>query len=86
MGHLDPIAYTYEADYHCPDCAETRFGGTRRDGGYFIAEDCEDAEGNPIGIVAPWDEWWDPTYEEVQTLTCGTCGAELDTIQPSETN
>jgi hypothetical protein len=21
-----PIGYTYEADYHCPQCAEDRFG------------------------------------------------------------
>jgi len=26
MSHLDPIAYTYEADYHCPSCTEVRFG------------------------------------------------------------
>jgi len=26
MGHLDPIAYTYEADYHCEACTAEPFG------------------------------------------------------------
>lgn len=25
MSHLDPIAYTYEADHHCESCAERGF-------------------------------------------------------------
>lgn len=37
-----------------------------------------DSEGNPIGAVFSWDEWWqaDGTCE---TLTCGDCGDILDT-------
>jgi hypothetical protein len=58
----DPIAYTYEADIHCPECAEKRFGpgahGT-------------DREGNEVGAVAPWDET-SPEGEH-----CGTCGKEI---------
>ena len=39
MGTHDPIAYTYEADTHCPACAEQRFGRSARG---FIAEDATD--------------------------------------------
>jgi hypothetical protein len=80
----DPIAYTYDADYHCPECAEARFGrsvdrfifGRSVDG--FIAEGSEDSEGNPVGIVSPWDEWWEPSEDSCQALACGDCGAILD--------
>ncbi len=59
MGKYDPIAYTYEADIHCPDCAEARFG---RGPDGFIASLAAptlpiDREGNLVGAVAPWDEW-----------------------------
>lgn len=82
----DPIAYTYEADYHCPGCAEARFGrgpdgfiaGQNEDGSYP-----EDGEGNPVGIVAPWDEWQHFTgYAE--TLSCGDCGGEIDSVTAEE--
>jgi hypothetical protein len=36
MSHLEPIAYTYEADYHCPDCAVARFGAD--DNGYAAGD------------------------------------------------
>lgn len=75
-----PIAYTYEADYHCPSCTAKRFGAT------FIGED---REGNAVGAVAPWDEWHScddladclgtrPCQKCPATLNCGTCGVELD--------
>lgn len=71
MGHLDPLAYTYEADYHCWDCATSRFGV---DENGFVPWNAEDSEGNPVGIVAPWDEWRsDPDYEECEVLVCGDC-------------
>lgn len=81
----DPIAYTYEADHHCPGCTEARFGrsedgwiaGENEDGSYPV-----DGEGNPVGVVAPWDEWWEPSLDEPQTLVCGTCGGEIDEIVP----
>jgi len=63
MSNLTPIAYTYDADVHCPACAEHKFG---RGPGGWIAEDCEDSEGNPVGVVAPWDEWEGDMW-------CGTC-------------
>ena len=77
---MHPIAYTYEADIHCPDCTETRFG--RSDSG-FIAEDSEDSEGNPVGIVAPWDEWWHGDGE-CESLYCGTCFEFIDAAHSEE--
>ena len=61
----DPIAYTYEADAHCPSCAEARFG--RGADGRWIADGATDDEGNDVGAVAPWDEW-------EGGMSCGTCG------------
>ena len=69
---LDPIAYVYEADIHCPGCTFERFGT----GEYgYVAEDAIDREGNPVSVIAPWDEWIDPDpeAEDHQVLACGTC-------------
>jgi hypothetical protein len=55
-----PIAYTYEADVHCPECATERFGAG------LDAAETEDTEGNPIGAVFTWDEWTDGAW-------CGDC-------------
>lgn len=71
---MDPIAYTYEADWHCPDCAIERFG--REPGTSWVRDDAIDSEGNPIGALAPWDEVLDSLY-------CGTCG-ELIYEMPRE--
>lgn len=81
MRH-EPIAFIYEADTHCPDCAEKRFGrGTRG----FIAEGAIDHEGNPVGVIAPWDEWFDAGCG-YQSLACGTCGEVIETYdeEPQE--
>ena len=79
-GHLDPIAYTYEADYHCPACAFARFG---RDSHGFVPEGAEDDGGNPVGAVAPWDEWFSVGYGP-QVLVCGDCGGVLDEYEDEE--
>lgn len=60
-----PIAYTYEADVHCPGCARKRFGAALDD------PDTVDSEGNTLGVIAPWDET-NPTGEY-----CGDCGGEI---------
>lgn len=77
MSH-QPIAYTYEADHHCPECAEARFGrcacgqvacwGDRDECG--DTKPAQDSEGNDVGAVAPWDEC-------LCGMTCGTCGEEI---------
>lgn len=78
MGHMDPIAYTYEADYHCPACTEQRFGRSARG---FIAEESHDNEGNPVGAVFPWDEWCESSELGRQVLSCGTCHGEIDSCE-----
>lgn len=71
MAH-DPIAYTYDADVHCPGCAKARFGVCSD--GWIGCCDATDSEGNHVGVIAPWDEWCDPIDgEPVHTLACGTC-------------
>jgi hypothetical protein len=67
-----PIAYTYMADVHCPQCAGRAFGVDEHG---TIPETARDGEGNPIGAVAPWDEVSDT--EESSALHCGTCGREI---------
>jgi hypothetical protein len=74
-----PIAYTYEADYHCEACAEARFGMNYADA---VAGDAIDAEGNRVGVVAPWDEWQSFTGD-CEVLACGTCGVVLDEYVPA---
>lgn len=77
MKH-DPIAYTYEADTQCPECAEKRFG---LDESGFITG--VDSEGNEVGVIAPWDEWYDITYYTDQTLACATCKRTIETYVPA---
>lgn len=77
---LHPTAYLYEADVHCPACAEARFG--RSDRG-FIAEVALDREGNPVGVIAPWDEWADPDWDQPAVLACGTCHGVIAEAQQS---
>lgn len=73
MTDSKAIAYTYEADWHCPDCTAARLG-----------EDCQgvDREGNEVHAVFSWDEWWQST-DEADVLACGDCGAVLDTTLPN---
>lgn len=73
-GRNAPIAYTYEADVHCPSCAAARFG---LDDQGFVPAGVTDAEGNEPGAVAPWDEWGEPCAGEDQVLVCSDCEAEL---------
>jgi len=74
------VAYTYEADVHCPDCAAHHaFTGLLRrmpplrldTDEHGLAFDLIDREGNPVHPVFSTDERGD-------SLThCGDCGAEL---------
>src|SRR5438105_8155019 len=77
MPH-DPLAYSFEAAYHCPACTFARFG---HDDGY-PPENETDGERNPIGAVAPWDERHEPSEARVQVLACDSCGRELDRWEP----
>ena len=78
MGSYDPIAYTYEADVHCVDCAIDRFG--RDEHGEVTGVD---SEGNEVNIISPSDEWYANEIfqgEDRATLTCGTCGEVIEEI------
>jgi len=75
----DPIAYTYEADHHCEDCAAARFG--RDEHGDITGTD---SEGNEVGAVFETDEWYN-VGAGTQTLVCGDCGAELDEYEETPT-
>lgn len=68
----DPIAYTYEADTHCPDCCRERFGNDYGDNVETL-----DNEGNHVGAVWGWDQWYETGCGD-QTLGCGTCHCEID--------
>jgi len=71
------LAYTYEADHHCEDCAVARFGDAVL-GLDDRWESLEDSEGNTPHPVFASDEWWDVTSDECETLHCGDCLAECD--------
>lgn len=73
------IAYTYEADIYCPDCAiyAAATGQLRREPGlalrideHGLATDLVDSEGNRIHPVFDIDE-----YEHDET--CGDCRAPI---------
>lgn len=71
----DPIAYTYDADYHCPQCADS--AGMLTDGAV-------DSDGNEPYPVAPWDEWFEASTLTRDTLACSDCGAVLDVADPDD--
>lgn len=68
-GNAVPIGYTYEADYHCPDCTEKRFGGWKGSNRWIEGVD---NEGNEIHPVYSWDEG-----NEAGDY-CGDCGEEIN--------
>lgn len=74
-----PIAYTYEADTHCPACAISRFGHEKAPGPAgdvnmpWPPEDAVDSEGNQVGAIFPWEEWCEPSELGMHYLACGTC-------------
>lgn len=69
----DPIAYTYDADTHCPGCATARFG---EDESGNVPDDAYDNGGNAVGAIFSWTEWWQ-IDGKCETLVCGTCGGEI---------
>jgi len=79
MHAYDVLAYAYDAAEHCPSCARARFGTNERG---FVPEDATDSEGNHVHPLFAYDEWYDTYYLEFQTLTCDTCGDELDAYTP----
>ena len=79
MSHLDPIAYTTDADVWCRDCIIEVYGVDP-----LHKPLAEDNEGNPIGAIAPWDgDWYENDVYEGRcgALVCNHCFAELDTYE-----
>lgn len=62
------IAWSYEADHHCCDCTEKRFGAD-------VPESSRDNEGNPIHPVFSTDEQLSEGEDNRLPLVCGTCRA-----------
>lgn len=70
------IAYTYDADAHCVECAKKRkfkfdaahegFRQAHRRDEHGLPEFCRDSEGNPVRPIFSTDEISTP-------LSCGTC-------------
>jgi len=79
QGYPHPIAYTFNAAYHCPVCTARAFGVDKEG---WIPEDAEDGEGNPVGALAPWDEW-QQFDGDPETLACDTCGGIIEEYDPS---
>lgn len=70
-----PIAYTYEADMHCPDCTLKRFGSSHYMGDEYIAltengAAMRDNEGNDVHAVFVWSEY--------HMEYCGTCHERIE--------
>jgi hypothetical protein len=64
---MEVIAYTYEADYHCINCAIVRWP-------LSVLKDGAKHEVNPVFDT---DEWYANAMHEGKTresLSCGTCG------------
>lgn len=86
-----PIAFTYEADVHCPAHTFARFGQATIHSFVFgidipypwPPDDARDNEGNEIGAIAPWDDWCtgcqdnEPPESSRHGLYCGDDGASI---------
>ena len=75
------VAYTFEADIHCPDCTteRTALGLLTREpplhpytDEFGLTADLVDREGNPVRPVFSTDAF------NVVVPHCGDCGAALD--------
>jgi len=73
--HVMPsITYwTYEADCHCTDCAEAKFGPSLPE----QSQDFIDSEGNPPHPVFSTDEHLHEGEDCQLPVHCGSCGVEI---------
>lgn len=84
----EPKAYRYNDLDHCPNCAKEKFGKcevTEEIACFGFGPDCthetpKDDEDNIVDVIGYFDEWWDLSSREPQTLTCGTCGETIDEV------
>ena len=75
---MNIIAYTYEADTHCIDCTNKRFGATTT---YRIHRDNERNRVHPVFSTDEWQELDEGFLAEnpTQYLVCGDCHEIIDT-------
>ena len=78
LGGDRTLAYLYDGGIHCVECAERRFGREEE----LTAS--RDTDGQPVGELEVWDEWWDATLPLCQFLDCSTCGARIDESHAEE--
>jgi hypothetical protein len=85
------IAYTYEADMHCPTCARERFGlsgGVRTNDTdpmldyRGVRTDAVDREGNPVTPVFADADWCGEQYLS-HSLECADCQYVMASHSPS---
>jgi hypothetical protein len=74
------VAYTYEADYHCTDCTDDRFG-TDEHG--YPPESARDGEGNEIHpvFVTDLDVETVAMCSDCGKVICLSCG-DTDSLRP----
>lgn len=76
------VAWTYEADIHCLDCAEERFGPPLRISGSGRELEGIDSEGNQISpVFLDQLSEFSMDYDEFDgraTVNCGTCHEEIE--------
>jgi len=79
------LAFTYSADHYCDDCLTKKVNPSGRTDSCPAWWECRDSEGNMVGAVYDYDEWWEPSItDEIQYLACGDCEEILDTHTPME--
>lgn len=79
MNAADVLCYTYDADYHCTDCAIARYGEHPRSPVVHRWAATPDTGEAPQPVFGD-SEWYDPYDDTPQTLCCGTCGDVIDTL------
>jgi len=77
MSYATITGYTYEADTHCQECAEKRFGAK-----LYGNVPVTDREGNDVHPMYSFEEhgYWDdenPNDGEYHPATCSDCLEEL---------
>lgn len=78
MNACDVIGYTYDADYHCTECAIDRYGEHPRSPLIHRWASTEGVE--DVAPIFADSEWWDRDDDAPQVLGCGTCGEIIATF------
>lgn len=66
------IGYAYDADLHCVECTEKRFGADALEADASGLAELTDSEGNPLHPIFLWDENLDES-----ACCCGDCSEAI---------